>query len=153
MRLRRGVVTALLWATIASGMVPSSALGAPEDGKEFSVQSYSCYTSATLARVSSTSAGSQGYQSCTGDIVLQTQRIELWRCGYVVYNECHAPLVVRSVATCNKWGAGSFWCPGSGGVTTGLTAGAYMTADFGYVKTAGGLSGTGFDTSNILYLP
>jgi len=157
-----------LFALVAALLLVASAFAAPvaaadptsnAPGVEFSTQGKTstptkpsrpitpqsqafCGATAVTVRLSSIAVGSQGFESCTGGVVVMKMTVTLEHCD-VYFFTCIHWATIRTYAKCSHFGAGSFSCPASGTYVAFPGSGTYRTGLFAEVQDTSGGYGSG----------
>ncbi len=139
--------------TLVSGATPDPGLEAQTG--PVTIQDGTCWPAAFIWKVNATTTGSQGFQTCDGNVLLQRVRVYLDRCTVELPpGNCVTWEMYANFTACYRNGPGPLWCPAAGSfMVYALSAGRYKTRVFGEVWSTLGAYATGQAESNSVVLP
>lgn len=124
---------------------------AATDG-DVTIQSVFCGATAVTVKVNASTVGSQGFQTCSGTVLVQKISVFLEVCD-IDFIICFHWQTIRTYASCSRLGAGSLSCPAAGTYNARPGPGKYRTRTEGSVTDASGggtYTGVGWGAEVIL---
>lgn len=113
--------------------------GKDTDKGGVTIQAAFCASTSVSVKVNANTVGSQGFQSCSGNVLVQKITVWLEWCDADAFGICFHWTTIRSYGTCSRFGAGPLSCPAAGTFNARPGPGKYRTKIFGEVQdTAGG---------------
>lgn len=108
--------------------IPSTYTATPKPAQgEVTVQNH--WTCSGLTNAGKSASGiavwGQAYNDCQGSITYQKMELYVDRCNTLGWG-CVWSTTVQQLTWCDRWGAGAWWCPNSGTVTSQQLSNGYL---------------------------
>ena len=113
--------------------------GQDKGGPDVTIQAAFCAATSVAVKVNTNTVGSQGFGSCSGNVLVMKITVWLEWCDADVFGICFHWTTIRSYGTCSRFGPGALTCPNVGTFNARPGPGKYRTKIFAEVQdTAGG---------------